>query len=201
VYYLSEKRVISDILEMEEANGHLLEEGWINSAVMMCDVPRVLRSMLDHTTCTASSSLQRWAAACIGNLISEDERRGCEAVSEAMSMGYSELRYESFISELVSSGGAMILSSLVSSDDADTRAHAMAALSQIIDAARKLNVRLKNFMEAYQVQNIQTCSETAIIEAVVSSGACGPSLAQLLLSADNDSAAMACNFARSLVYP
>jgi len=201
VYYLTDKRVISNILEMEEANGSLLEEGWINSAVMMCDVPRVLRSILDHTTCTTSSSLQRWAAACIRNLISEDERRGCEAVSEAMSMGYSELRYESFISELVSSGGAMILSSLVSSDDADTRAHAMAALSQIIDAARALNVRLKNFMEAYQVQNIQTCSETAIIDAVVSSGACGPSLAQLLLSADNDSAAMACNFARSLVYP
>ena len=201
IFYLTDGRVLTDILEMEEANGHFFDEGWINSAVMLCDAPRVLRSMLDHTTSTESPTLQRWSAACIRSLISEDERRCCEAVSEAMSMGYNELRYESFVTELVSSGGAMILSSLVSSDDSDTRGHAMAALSQIIDAARNINVRLGVFIEAFQIQNIQTCSETSIIEAVVSSGACGPSLAQLLLSADNSSAAMACDFARSLVYP
>ena len=201
IFYLTDKRVMGDILEMEEANGHLFDEGWIHSAVMLCDAPRVLRSVLDHTTSTESPTLQRWSAACIRNLISEDERRGCEAVSEAMSMGYTELRYESFVTGLVSSGGAMILSSLVASDDADTRAHAMAALSQIIDAAREMNVRLGVFIEAFQISNIQTCSETAIIETVVSSGACGASLAQLLLSADNSSAAMACDFARSLVYP
>ena len=45
-------------------------------------------------------------------------------MSEPMSMGYNELRYESFVTEVVSFGGAMILSSLVSSDDADTRGHA-----------------------------------------------------------------------------
>ena len=201
LFYLTDKRVVGDILEMEEANGHLFDEGWIHSAVMLCDAPRVLRSVLDHTTSTESPTLQRWSAACIRNLISEDERRGCEAVSEAMSMGYTELRYESFVTELVSSGGAMILSSLVASDDADTREHAMAALSQIIDAARNMNVRLGVFIEAFQITNIQTCSETAIIETVVSSGACGATLAQLLLSADNSSAAMACDFARSLVYP
>ena len=200
IFYLTDGRVLADILEMEEANGHILDEGWINSAVMLCDVPRVLRSMLDHTTSTESPTLQRWSAACIRSLISEDERRGCEAVSEAMSMGYNELRYESFVTELVSSGGAMILSSLVSSDDADTRGHAMAALSQIIDAARNINVRLGVFIEAFQIQNVQISSETAIIEAVVSS-ACGASFAQLLLSADNSSAAMACDFARSLVFP
>eukprot|EP00979_Chaetoceros_neogracilis_P009645 scaffold2192_cov268-Chaetoceros_neogracile.AAC.47 len=99
-----------------------------------------------------------------------------------MSMGYNELRYESFVTEVVSSGGAMILSSLVSSDDADTRGHAVAALSQIIDAARNINVRLGVFIEAFQIQNVQI-SETAIIEAVVSS------------------ASMACDFARSLVFP
>ena len=201
IFYLTDNDVMNGIFEMEEVNGHFQHEGWMNSAVMLCDVPRVLRSMLDHTTQSASPSLQRWAAACIRNLISEDKRRACEAVSEAMSMGMSELRYSSFMVELVSSGGVMILSSLVASDDADTRAHAMAALAQIIDASRELNVRLEVFIEAYQVQNIQTCSETAIVEAVVSSGACGPSLAQLLLSADDSSAAMACNFARSLVYP
>jgi len=116
-------------------------------------------------------------------LISEDERRGCEAVSEPMSMGYNELRYESFVTEVVSFGGAMILSSLVSSDDADTRGHAVAALSQIIDAARNINVRLGVFIEAFQIQNVQISSETAIIEAVVSS-ACGASFAQLVLSVD-----------------
>lgn len=201
IFYLTSGGIMNGIMEMEEASGHFQNEGWMNSAVMLCDVPRVLRSMIDHTTQSASPSLQRWAAACIQNLISEDQRRACEAVSEAMSIGMSELRYTSFMVELVSSGGVMILSSLVASDDADTRAHAMAALAQIIDASRELNVRLGVFIEAYQVQNIQTCSETAIVEAVVSSGACGPSLAQLLLSADNASASMACNFARSLVYP
>jgi hypothetical protein len=201
IFYLTSGGVMDGILEMEEANGQFEHEGWFYSAVMQFDVPRVLKSMLDHTTQSASPSLQRWAAACIQNLIGEDHRRACEAVSEAMSMGMTELRYVSFMVELVSSGGVMILSSLVASDDADTRAHAMAALAQIIHAARELNVRIQVFIEAYQVQNIQTCSETAIIETVVSSGACGPSLAQLLLSADNASATVACNFARTLVFP
>ena len=201
IYYLTDARVVSDILSMEEASGRLQQEGWRNSVVMFFDVPRVLRSMLDHTTNSASPTLQRWAAACIRNLIGEDQRRACEAVSEAMTMGMSEVSYQSIMTELVSTGGVMILSSLVSNDDADTRAHAMAALSQIIEASRELNVRLGVFIEAYQVQNIQTCSETAIVEAIVSSGACGPALAQLLLSADNASASMACDFARSLVYP
>ena len=201
MFYLTDGRVIADILAMEEADGSLLNEGWINSAVMICDMPRVLRIMLDHATCTSSTTLQRWSAACLRSLIIEDERRGCESISEAMSMGYSELRYEPFVTELVSSGGAMILSSLIASDDADTRAHAMSALSQIIDSAREINIRIGVYIEAYQVHNVQTCSETAIIDAIVSSGACGPSLAQLLLSADNSSAAMACDFAKSLVYP
>jgi hypothetical protein len=63
----------------------------------------------------------------------------------------------------------MILSSLVSSDDANTRGHAMAELSQIIDAARNIYVRLAVFIEAFQNQNIQIPLGTEIIEAVVSS--------------------------------
>ena len=39
-----------------------------------------------------------------------------------------ELRHESFISHLVSSGGVMIFSFLMGSNDGDTRAHATAAI-------------------------------------------------------------------------
>jgi len=44
ILYLTDGRVLADILKMEEANGHILDEGWINSAVILCDVPSVLRS-------------------------------------------------------------------------------------------------------------------------------------------------------------
>jgi hypothetical protein len=197
LFHLTDHKLFSNILSKEEIEG--TSDG--SSAVMYCDLHRALRSMLDHTTCGASPSLQRWSAACIRNMIVEDHRRACDAVSDAMTMGVIELSYESFMNELVSTGGAMILSSLVASDDADTRSHAMSALSGTIHTSRELNIRLGVFKEAYQLDNIQVCSEVAIVEAIVSSGACGPSLAQLLLSADNAAATMACDFARTLVQP
>ncbi len=198
LFYLTDHKVFSNILSKEEIEGRWSEDG---SAINYCDLHRALRSTLDHTTCSASPSLQRWSAACIRNMIAEDHRRACDAVSDAMTMGVSELSYESFMHDFVSSGGAMILASLVASDDADTRAHAMAALSGTIYTSRELNVRLGVFKEAYQLHNIQVCSEVSIVEAIVSSGACGSSLAQLLLSGDNSAAAMACDFAKTLVQP
>lgn len=198
LFYLTDGNIIRELIA---SDGDSAEDS--SQAVESCDVHRSLRNMLDHTTSSASPSLQRWAAACIRNLLAEDHRRASDAVTEAMTTGNNELRHESFISHLVSSGGVMILSSLMGSDDGDTRAHATAALSATIMTARDMAIRLNVWKEAFGISTDSevTCSDAAIIEAIVSSGACGLSLSQLLLSADDAVAEMGCSFASSLVQP
>jgi len=199
LFYLTDAKVIAELIEMGEARTH----GWGNILVERCDVHRALRSVLDHTTQNASPSLQRWSAACICNLVAEDYRRACDAINDAMTMGSNEFKYESFNMELVSAGGVMILSSLVSSHDSDTRSHAMTALSATIETTREMNIRLGVLKEAYGIQSIgenSACTDTAIIDAIVSAGACSP-LTQLLLSADDTVATTGCSFAKSLLYP
>jgi len=200
LFYLTDGNVIRDLLVVDGGGGDSEDD---SQAVEACDVHRSLRNMLDHTTSSESPSLQRWAAACIRNLLAEDYRRACDAVSEAMTTGNNELRHESFISHLVSSGGVMILSSLMGSDDGDTRAHATAALSATIMTARDIAIRINVWKEAFGIptDGEVTCSDAAIIEAIVSSGACGLSLSQLLLSADDAVAEMGCTFASSLIQP
>jgi len=198
LFYLTDGNVIRELIALD---GDSAEDS--SQVVEVCDVHRSLRNMLDHTTSSASPSLQRWAAACIRNLLAEDYRRASDAVTEAMTTGNNELRHESFISHLISSGGVMILSSLMGSDDGDTRAHATAALSATIMTARDMAIRLNVWKEAFGISTDSdtTCSDAAIIEAIVSSGACGLSLSQLLLSADDAVAEMGCSFASSLVQP
>ncbi len=197
-FYLTDSKVIMEILRLGETKG----ENWSDIILARLNVHRVLRSMIDHSTQTMSPSLQRWSAACICNLIAEDYRRSCETINYAMAVGSSELKYESFIGEMVSSGGVMILSSLVSSDDADTRNYAMKALSATIETSRVVNIQLGVLSEAYGIDSISgsNYSDTSIIDGIVSAGACSP-LTQLLLSADDAVASMGCYFARSLVYP
>ena len=193
LFYMTDAKVFAKLLQMSE-------QGEVNKVDRLCDVPRTMRIMLDHTTSNASASLQRWAAACIRNLVAEDYRRACDSVTEAMTTGNVTLTYESFTPEFLSTGGIMILSSLVASEDSDTRAHAMSALSATIMTTRDLNVRLGVLKEAYGAE-VVICSASTIVEAIVVSGACGSSLAQLLLSADDSVAAMGCSFASSLVQP
>ncbi len=204
LFYLTDSKLITEILRMGEDRPYNRSTGesWSDGVLKQCDIHRLLRSFLDHTTQTQSPSLQRWSAACICNLIAEDYRRSCNAVEYAMAMGSNDLKYESFTMELVTSGGVMILSSLVSSDDADTRNYAMKALSATIETSRDLNVQLGVLKEAYGIESIGSSnySDTSIIDGIVSAGACSP-LTQLLLSADDSVASMGCNFARSLVHP
>ncbi len=204
LFYLTDSKVIAAILSMgdEKVAKSMEREGWSDDILRRCDIHRALRSVLDHTTQTMSPSLQRWSSACICNLIADDYRRSCEAINYAMAMGSQELKYDSFTMEMVSSGGLMILSSLVSSDDSDTRAYAMKALSAIIDTSRELNIQLGVLREAYGIESIggSNNSDSNIIDGIVSAGACSP-LTQLLLSADDGVASMGCSFARSLVHP
>ncbi len=204
LFYLTDAKLISEILRLGEdlPVNKSTGESWSDGVLGSCDIHRMIRSFLDHTTQTMSPSLQRWSAACICNLIAEDYRRSCNAIEYAMAMGSTELKYESFTMELVTSGGVMILSSLVSSDDSDTRNYAMKALSATIETSRDLNVQLGVLKEAYGIQSIgnSNYSDTGIIDGIVSAGACSP-LTQLLLSGDDSVASMGCNFARSLVHP
>ena len=197
MFYLTNSKIIAEILRLGEERGG----SWADDILSQCDIHRVLRSTLDHTTQTMSPSLQRWSAACICNLIAEDYRRTCDAINYAMATGSSELKYESLTKELVSSGGVMILSSLVSSDDSDTRNYAMKALSATIETSREINIQLGVLREAYGITSKgDDISDTSIIDGIVSAGACSP-LTQLLLSADDAVASMGCSFARSLVHP
>ena len=193
VLTLSDPKIISGILDIEESSGY--------SCSSILDIPRAIRSMLDHATNADSPALQRWSSACIRNLITEDYRRACDAISEAMVMGLNDLKYETVIGDMISSGGIMILSSLVTSEDTDTRENAISGLSAIIFSSRDLGTRIGVFKDAYQVNSIQLPSDASIIESIFSSGACGSALAHLLLSADNQVAQMGCEFARTLVSP
>ena len=198
LFYLTDSKIVAEILRVGESRG----DTWCDAILSRLDVHRALRSTLDHTTQAMSPSLQRWSAACICNLIAEDYRKSCESINYAMTMGSSELKHESFISEMVTSGGVMILSSLVSSDDADTRNYAMKALSATIELSREVNIQLSVLKEAYGIDSINGSnhSDASIIDGIVSTGVCGP-LTQLLLSADDTVATMGCSFARSLVHP
>ena len=106
------------VRELTESEGHGIEAFDSSQVVDACNVHRSLRNMLDHTTSSASPSLQRRTAVCIRNLLAEDYRQSSDAVSEAvdtgnneidavseaMHTGNNEIRHKSFISYLISSG-------------------------------------------------------------------------------------------------
>lgn len=157
------------------------------------DVHRAFRSMLDHATNTSSPSLQRWATVTLRHLIAEDMRRTC-----LYSKGPN--KYVSFLGQLVSTGGIIILCSLLSSEDSETRGSATVALEAIVVSARQIALTLGNESVKSRAGR-GTREDSAIVDAIRQSGGCGQSLAHLLISADESVALMACSYASSLLSP
>eukprot|EP00585_Thalassiosira_rotula_P012446 CAMPEP_0196131176 /NCGR_PEP_ID=MMETSP0910-20130528/1285_1 /TAXON_ID=49265 /ORGANISM="Thalassiosira rotula, Strain GSO102" /LENGTH=2403 /DNA_ID=CAMNT_0041390619 /DNA_START=126 /DNA_END=7334 /DNA_ORIENTATION=+ len=163
------------------------------------DIHRAFRSMLDHATSSMSPSLQRWAVASLRHLITEDQRRTCMYDS-------GPSKYESFLTQLVSTGGIMILCSLLSSEDAETRAHATSALEAIVVATREIGMVLNTASSSSAGRFVSrvgrgTSNDSFIVDAIVSNGGCGSALAHLLISSEESVAEMGCSFASSLISP
>jgi len=171
------------------------------------DIQRALRNVLDHASNSKNPNLQRWSAATVRNIIVEDQRRSCLAVNEvaghlAMGEASASLEYESVLDQMVSTGGIMILCSLIGADDSDTRAHATAALGATISATRAMD---EAFASLYEMTGgaagRSEKKDGDIVRAITAGGGCGSSVSQLLLSADNSIASMGCQFLASLVLP
>jgi len=171
------------------------------------DIQRALRNVLDHASNSKNPNLQRWSAATVRNLIVEDQRRSCLAVNEVAARlaggeGSASLEYESLLEQMVSTGGIMILCSLIGADDSDTRAHATAALGATISATRAID---EAFASLYEMTGGAAGraekKDGDIVRAIIAGGGCGSSVSQLLLSADNSVATMGCQFLASLVLP
>ena len=173
--------------------------------IIQIDIHRAFRSMFDHSTSSASPSLQRWATACLRHLITEDQRRACHC--SVASSSSSSSKYESFTSQLVSTGGVMILCSLLNSDDGETRAHATSALEAIVIATREIGLALhqspKKRGGGLSRVGRGTEHDSAIVDAIISNvGGSGlPALAHLLISADESVSMMGCSFILSLISP
>jgi len=171
------------------------------------DIQRALRNVLDHASNSKNPNLQRWSAATVRNLITEDQRRSCLAVNEvaarlATGEESASLEYESLLDGMVSSGGIMILCSLIGADDSDTRAHATAALAATISATRAVDEAFSSLYEMTGgVAGRSEKKDGDIVRAITAGGGCGSSVSQLLLSADNSVATMGCQFLASLVLP
>jgi len=171
------------------------------------DIQRALRNVLDHASNSKNPNLQRWSAATVRNLIVEDQRRSCLAVNEvaarlATGEGIASLDYESLLEQMVSTGGIMILCSLIGADDSDTRAHATAALGATISATRAIDEAFSSLYEMTGGAAGRTEKKDGdIVRAITAGGGCGSSVSQLLLSADNSVASMGCQFLASLVLP
>ena len=171
------------------------------------DIQRALRNCLDHASNSKNPNLQRWSAATVRNLILEDQRRSCLAVNEvaarfATGETAATVEYESLLDQMVSTGGIMILCSLIGADDSDTRAHATAALGATISATRAID---EAFASLYEMTGgaagHSEKKDGDIVRAITAGGGCGSSVSQLLLSADNSVARMGCQFLASLVLP
>lgn len=203
MFYLSESQVLASMMEKRDRVSHSDESEPLESL----DIQRTVRNMLDHSSVNKNPHLQRWATATIRNLILEDQRRACLAINEvaartASGESVGSLSYDSIIDQLVSTGGVMILCSLVGADDADTRAHATGALGAILTATRAIDGSMSALSELTGgVAGRTDKKDGNIVRAIIAGGGCGSSVSQLLLSADNTVARMGCEFISSLVLP
>jgi hypothetical protein len=204
VFYLTDSQTVSSVTRA--SNESYSDSNDESSAGSMddLDVHRALRNMLDHSS-SKHVTLQRWAAASIKNLVLEDQRRTCLAVNDiaaAVASGEtaSELSYTSFLDELIASGGAMLLCSLIGANDTDARSHAVAALGAILTSTRAVDAALMTLSEMTG-RGASRARDGDIVRAVVAGGGCGASVAQQLLSAENAVAGMCCHFLMSLVMP
>ena len=168
------------------------------------DIPRGFRCLLDHTS-ASNPNLPRWAAATVKNLIFEDQRRACLAMNAAaahMGSGMAaEPSYTSHLPGMVQSGGLMMLGSLMSADDADARTHAVSACAAALSSARAVESSQQALAEMMGTSASTGLSSGDMIRALVAAGACGGSVAQLVLSADKSVTGMGCSFLLGLVRP
>ena len=205
VFYLSEAQVMSSVsrkyVELSSVSDD--ELGDVDSL----DMQRCLQSVVDHSSTSKNPNLQRWSTATVRNLVIEDQRRACLAINDVAARAASgepasTPGYESFLDHLVSTGGIMILCSLIGADDSDTRAHATGALGAILAATRTIDSALSALSEmtggaAGKMQK----KDGDIVRAITAGSGFGSSVSQLLLSADNTVAGMGCEFVASLVLP
>lgn len=201
MFYLVEPRVISSIRSKEGDSTNDID------GAAALDIQRCLRNMIDHSSSTKNPNLQRWATATVRNLVVEDQRRSCLAINEvAARIASGEVspapEYESFLDQLVSTGGIMILCSLIGADDSDTRAHATGALDAILNATRTIDGALSALEEMRGgIADPSQRKDGDIVRAITAGSGFGSSVSQLLLSADDSVASMGCNFVASLVMP
>ena len=205
MFYLTDPQAISSVMRKhsEISMNDTDEYGTVDSL----DIHRTLRSMLDHSSVSMNPNLQRWSAATVRNLVLEDQRRACLAINDvaarlASGEAPSALGYESFLEQLVSTGGVMILCSLIGADDSDTRAHATGALGATLVATRAIDGAMTALAEiSGGTYGGGDKKDGDIVRAITAGGGCGSSVSQLLLSADNNVAGMGCEFIASLVLP
>ncbi len=209
IFYLTETHIMTSFAnKRDELRLSFEGSGDIESGdVRALDIQRCLRNMIDHSSTTKNPNLQRWSTASVRNLVMEDHRLTCLAINEvaervASGEPASAPDYESFLGNLVSSGGIMILCSLIGAEDSDTRAHATGALGAILTATRAIDSATSALSEmtggdAGHYQRY----DGDIIRAITAGSGFGSSVSQLLLSADNGVASMGCGFLASLVIP
>jgi hypothetical protein len=207
MFYLTDSQILSSLMEkhgqLSKSNSDDEEYGSGDSL----DIPRTLRNTLDHSSMSKNHNLQRWSAATVRNLVLEDQRRACLAINEVAAKVASgeapgKLEYESFMDQLVSTGGIMILCSLIGADDSDTRAHATGALGAALTSTRAVDGAMDALSEMTGGKYGRTNKKDGdIVRAISAGGGCGSSVSQLLLSADNTVAGMGCAFLSSLVLP
>jgi hypothetical protein len=204
MFHLTDSQILSSLMaKRSEMSGRDEDLGGVDSL----DVQRTLRNMLDHSSTSKNPNLQRWSAATVRNLVVEDQRRACLAINDvaakvASGEALAALEYESFLDQLASTGGIMILCSLIGADDSDTRAHATGALGATLTATRTIDGAMSALSEMTGGAAGRTDKKDGdIVRAITAGGGCGSSVSQLLLSADNTVAGMGCNFIASLVLP
>lgn len=209
MFYLTEGHVISSTTRR---SGGLVASGGSGDKndfqdIESFDMQRCLRNMIDHSSSAKNPNLQRWATATVRNLVVEDQRRTCLAINEvaervASGEHVASPDYESFLGTLVSSGGIMILCSLIGAEDSDTRAHATSALGTILTATRAIDSAMSALSEMTGgVGGYSHRNDGDIVRAISAGSGFGPAVSQLLLSADNSVAGMGCQFVASLVFP
>ncbi|KAL3919643.1 MAG: hypothetical protein SGILL_003654 [Bacillariaceae sp.] len=207
MFYLTDGQILSSLMSKHSEVSRNYDDDEELGDLDSLDIQRALRNVLDHASNSKNPNLQRWAAATVRNLVNEDQRRACLAVNDVAARVASgqeppPLEYESFMDDLVQTGGVMILSSLIGADDSDTRAHATAALGATISATRAIDDAFASLYEMSGGLVGRTDKKDGdIVRAITAGGGCGASVSQLLLSAENSVARMGCEFLASLVLP
>ena len=204
IFYLTEQKILTSLVRKHE---ELTAKGEELGGVESIELPRALRNMLDHCSDAKSPNLQRWSTSTIHHLVLEDQRRATLAVNEvaaAVASGQApdDLEYTSFLDQLVSTGGVMILCSLIGAEDSDTRAHAVAACQAVLSSTRIMDNSRAALAEMTGGQpGGSETKDGEIVRAIVAGGGAGSAVSQLLISADNAVAGMGCDFCGSLVGP